>query len=82
MDGARIANATAALGIPVAEFTSELGIDILSFGGTKNGMAFGEAIVVFNDELATPAQFIQKQSAQTTFKDEVHLSSIHSLFGE
>lgn len=68
MDGARIANATAALGIPVAEFTSELGIDILSFGGTKNGMAFGEAIVVFNDELATPAQFIQKQSAQLPSK--------------
>ena len=68
MDGARIANATAALGVPVAEFTCDLGVDILSFGGTKNGMAYGEAIVVFNPELAQAAEFIQKQSAQLPSK--------------
>ena len=68
MDGARIANATAALGLSVAEFTSDLGVDILSFGGTKNGMAYGEAIVVFDEELSTAAEYIQKQSAQLPSK--------------
>ena len=68
MDGARIANATAALGLSVAEFTCNLGVDILSFGGTKNGMAYGEAIIVFNEELATAAEYIQKQSAQLPSK--------------
>lgn len=68
MDGARIANATAALGLSVAEFTCDLGVDILSFGGTKNGMAYGEAIIVFNEELATAAEYIQKQSAQLPSK--------------
>jgi len=68
MDGARIANAAAALQIPVAAFTCDLGVDILSFGGTKNGMAYGEAIVVFNEELVSAAEFIQKQSAQLPSK--------------
>ncbi len=68
MDGARIANATAALGLSVAEFTCDLGVDILSFGGTKNGMAYGEAIIVFDKELATAAEYIQKQSAQLPSK--------------
>ena len=68
MDGARIANASAALGLSVAEFTCDLGVDILSFGGTKNGMAYGEAIIVFDKELATAAEYIQKQSAQLPSK--------------
>jgi threonine aldolase len=68
MDGARIANAVAALDISVSEFTCDIGVDILSFGGTKNGMAYGEAIVVFNEELATAAEYIQKQSAQLPSK--------------
>ena len=67
MDGARIANATAALGLSVAEFTCDLGVDILSFG-EQNGMAYGEAIIVFNEELATAAEYIQKQSAQLPSK--------------
>src|SRR3982750_2423893 len=46
MDGARIANAAAALGVPLREFTTDAGVDILSFGGTKNGILYGEAIVV------------------------------------
>jgi threonine aldolase len=47
MDGARFANAVAALGVEPAVLTREAGIDALSFGGTKNGLAFGEAIVFF-----------------------------------
>ena len=45
MDGARIANATAALGLSVAEFTSDLGVDILSFGGTKTAWPTGKPLL-------------------------------------
>ncbi len=64
MDGARLANAAAYLGCSPAEFTSEAGVDIFSFGGTKNGMLIGEAIVVSNPELAANIKFIRKQSMQ------------------
>jgi len=46
LDGARIANAAASLGQPLRAFTSDAGVDVLSFGGTKNGLMFGEAVVV------------------------------------
>ena len=46
MDGARIANAAASLGVPLRAFTTDAGVDVLSFGGTKNGLLFGEAVVV------------------------------------
>ncbi|HJM96984.1 MAG TPA: low specificity L-threonine aldolase [Acidimicrobiales bacterium] len=80
MDGARIANATAALGVPIADFTCDLGVDILSFGGTKNGMAYGEAIVVFNPELAEAAEFIQKQSAQLPSKMRYIAAQFSAMF--
>jgi threonine aldolase len=44
MDGARLANAAVALNLPFRAFTTDAGVDVLSFGGTKNGMMFGEAI--------------------------------------
>ncbi len=80
MDGARIANATAALQIPIAAFTCDLGVDILSFGGTKNGMAYGEAIVVFNEELVSAAEFIQKQSAQLPSKMRYIAAQFSAMF--
>ena len=64
MDGARIANAVSHLGVDVKEMTNDVGIDVLSFGGTKNGMMFGEAIIYFNSELAKNAMFIRKQGMQ------------------
>ena len=72
MDGARIANAAA--------FTCDLGVDILSFGGTKNGMAYGEAIVVFNEELVSAAEFIQKQSAQLPSKMRYIAAQFSAMF--
>ena len=48
MDGARFANAVAALGVAPKEITWEAGVDVLCFGGTKNGIALGEAVVFFN----------------------------------
>jgi len=64
MDGARIANAAVALDLPFRAFTVDAGIDVLSFGGTKNGMMLGEAVVFFNPELTKQTKYIRKQSMQ------------------
>ncbi|MDX9910007.1 MAG: low specificity L-threonine aldolase [Mariniphaga sp.] len=64
MDGARIANAAVALNMDFREFTRDCGVDILSFGGTKNGMMMGEAVLIFNPELAVNTKYIRKQSMQ------------------
>lgn len=64
MDGARIANAAVALNLPFRTFTVDAGVDVLSFGGTKNGMMLGEAVLFFNPELSKNAKYIRKQSMQ------------------
>ncbi len=64
MDGARIANAAVALNLPFRAFTVDAGIDVLSFGGTKNGMMIGEAVLFFNPELSKSTKYIRKQSMQ------------------
>jgi threonine aldolase len=64
MDGARISNAAAALNCSLAQTTCQVGVDVLSFGGTKNGLMFGEAVIFFNRELSAQTPFIRKQSAQ------------------
>lgn len=64
MDGARICNAAASLGVSLNDITGKVGIDALSFGGTKNGMMLGEAVVFFNRSLATNFKYIRKQGMQ------------------
>ena len=64
MDGSRIANAAVSLKEDFRSFTCDAGVDVLSFGGTKNGMMFGEAILFFNPELAKDLKFIRKQGMQ------------------
>lgn len=64
MDGARIANAAVALNLPFRTFTVDAGVDVLSFGGTKNGMMQGEAVLFFNPELSKDAKYLRKQSMQ------------------
>lgn len=64
MDGARFANALVALDATPAEMTWKRGVDMLSFGGTKNGCWCAEAVVFFNRELAAEMPFIRKRSAQ------------------
>lgn len=64
MDGARIANAAIALDMDFREFTVDCGVDIVSFGGTKNGMMMGEAVLFFNPELTKMTKYIRKQSMQ------------------
>lgn len=68
VDGARIANAAAALGVPLREFTTDAGVDILSFGGTKNGILYGEAIVVLNPEAADGLVYLRKLTMQLASK--------------
>ncbi len=68
MDGARFANALVSLGCTPAEMTWKAGVDVLSFGGTKNGMAFGEAVVFFNKALAEDFEYRVKQAGQLASK--------------
>ena len=68
MDGARIANAAVALGMDVRSFTVDVGVDVISFGGTKNGMMYGEAVVYLNAALARVAPYLRKQVTQLPSK--------------
>ncbi len=68
MDGARLANACAALGCSMREVTLDAGVDILSLGGTKNGMMIGEAVISFKEEVSKNLGYIRKQSAQLCSK--------------
>lgn len=68
MDGARLANACAALDCSFFDLTTALGIDLLSFGGTKNGLLIGEAIVFLNPELGEGFKYIRKQGMQLVSK--------------
>ena len=68
MDGARLANAAISLELPFRTFTSDSGVDILSFGGTKNGMMFGEAICFLKPGLADDFKYVRKQGMQLASK--------------
>ena len=61
VDGARLANAAASLNVSLKSITSDAGVDVLSFGGTKNGMIYGEAVVFFDPKLARDFKYIRKQ---------------------
>jgi len=68
MDGARISNAAASLGKGFREFTVDTGVDVLSFGGTKNGMMYGEAVVFMSEEFAYDFKYLRKQGMQLASK--------------
>lgn len=68
MDGCRLANAAVHLQTSMKALTADVGVDILSFGGTKNGLMFGEAIVFFREDLASEFEYIQKQGLQLQSK--------------
>jgi threonine aldolase len=68
VDGARIANAAASLGQTLREATRDLGVDVLSFGGTKNGILGGEAVVFFQRELGRDFLYLRKQGMQLASK--------------
>lgn len=71
LDGARIANATAALGgtqQALKSFTVDAGVDVISFGGAKNGMMYGEAVIYLDPDLARSAPYVRKQVTQLPSK--------------
>jgi threonine aldolase len=68
MDGARIANAAVSLNLPFKAFTTDAGVDVLSFGGTKNGMMFGESICFLKPGLSADFKYIRKQGMQLASK--------------
>jgi threonine aldolase len=68
MDGARLANAAVSLGLAFREFTTDAGVDVLSFGGTKNGLMAGEAICFLKPGLASDFKYIRKQGMQLASK--------------
>ena len=68
MDGARLANAAAHLGVPLRAFTRDAGVDILSFGGTKNGLLFGEVVVALNPAAAQGLIYLRKMNMQLASK--------------
>ena len=69
LDGARISNAVAALGVSLKAATVDCGVDIMSFGGTKNGIMFGEAVLIFNEDLKANAPYFHKQTTQLFSKN-------------
>jgi len=64
MDGSRISNAAASMKNDFKAFTADAGVDALSFGGTKNGMMFGEAVIFFNPQLSAAFSYLRKQGMQ------------------
>lgn len=68
MDGARLVNAAASLGTDLGTLTRQTGVDVLSFGGTKNGLMFGEAVVFLRPELAAGFKYLRKQGMQLASK--------------
>lgn len=82
MDGARIANAAAALNLPFKSFTRDCGVDVLSFGGTKNGMMMGEAVLFFNPALTSETKYLRKQSMQLFSKMRFVSAQFIAYFGD
>ena len=71
IDGARLSNAAASLGVPFREFTTDAGVDVLTFGGTKNGLMLGECVVVLNPDALHGAEavtYLRKMSMQLASK--------------
>ncbi|HEX8816843.1 MAG TPA: low specificity L-threonine aldolase [Terriglobales bacterium] len=80
MDGARIANAAVSLGLSLREATRDLGVDVLSFGGTKNGAMGAEAVVFFDRKLAKNFLYRRKQGMQLASKMRFISAQFEALF--
>ncbi|MEA2481444.1 MAG: threonine aldolase [Thermoleophilaceae bacterium] len=79
VDGARIANAAAALDVSLAEITTEAGVDLLSFGATKNGALCAEAVVLLHADLGDGIAFMRKQSMQLASKQRFLSAQLDAL---
>ena len=79
VDGSRLANAAASLGVPMRAFTSDVGVDAVSFGGTKNGLIAGEAVVLLDPQLRPGFEWIRKQSMQLASKSRFLAAGFSAL---
>ena len=85
MDGARIANATAALGSSIAalrSFTVDAGVDVLTFGGTKNGLLGGEAVVFLDPSSPSRARYLRKTITQLPSKMRFVAAQFNALLDD
>jgi threonine aldolase len=82
MDGARVWNAAAALGVPFREFTTAAGVDVLSFGGTKNGLLGAEAVVVIEPGRIEGMLYLRKLSMQLASKMRFASAQLLALFDD
>jgi threonine aldolase len=82
MDGSRFFNAAASLGCSLRDISNAAGIDILSLGGTKSGMMFGEAVVVFNKKLSEHIAYKQKQSMQLASKTRFIAAQFRAMLAD
>jgi threonine aldolase len=80
MDGARLANAAASLGLPLRALTTDVGVDVLCLGGTKNGMLLGEAIVVLEPSASDGLPYIRKFNMQLASKMRFISAQLVALF--
>jgi threonine aldolase len=80
VDGSRLSNAAAALGCGLGELVSDLGVDVLSLGGTKNGMVLGEAVVFLDPSLAAGAKYLRKQTLQLASKGRFLAAQFIAMF--
>lgn len=80
LDGARISNAAASLGVGLRDFTTDAGVDLVSLGGTKNGAMSAEAVVVLNPELAPAVPFVRKTFMQLSSKMRFTSAQLIALF--
>ncbi|SDY75321.1 threonine aldolase family protein [Herbiconiux ginsengi] len=81
LDGSRISNAAASLGLPLRAFTTDAGVDVVSLGGTKNGLLYGEAVVVLNPSAATGITFLRKLDMQLASKMRFVSAQLIALYG-
>lgn len=82
MDGARISNAAAALGLGLRAFTLDAGVDILSFGGTKNGAMYGEVVVALDPAVASGLVYLRKLNMQLASKMRFVSAQLIALFDD
>ncbi|QJU55374.1 low specificity L-threonine aldolase [Herbiconiux sp. KACC 21604] len=81
LDGSRISNAAASLGVSLREFTTDAGVDVVSLGGTKNGLLYGEAVVVLSPEAVTGIPFLRKLDMQLASKMRFVSAQLIALYG-
>jgi threonine aldolase len=82
LDGARLSNAAAALGLPLSALTTDVGVDVLSFGGTKNGLLGAEAVVFLTAELADGFLYLRKQFLQLASKMRFLAAQLEALLND